>query len=280
MTAYSAADLRALAPKGLPAILNSLAPTLGPVLAKYGIDTPLRFAHFIAQAAHETDGFKTLIEYGSEAYFNKRYGPQTSVGKRLGNIEPGDGARFRGRGIFQCTGRANYRFYGQKIGIDLVGAPDMAAQPANSLAIACEYWKAKGLNALADRDDIEGITRKINGGLNGLADRKAYLAKAKKIWPATAAPRPVTSARADPLADIGVPAPAPLPDAPIALEAPPPLAESKTVLGAITAVSGSGALGVLSYVQNPYALAAFALVVAAAGFIIWQRARQRKAFGT
>jgi putative chitinase len=181
MTRVTADDLRRLAPKGDSAMLTRLAPSLSVTLARYGITTPRRFAHFIAQAAHETAGFQTLVEYGDDPYFNKRYGPQTSVGKRLGNTQPGDGARFRGRGIFQCTGRFNYSKYGKAIGIDLVGQPARAADPVNSIQIACEYWKAKGLNALADADDIEGITRKINGGLNGLADRKAYLAKAKAI---------------------------------------------------------------------------------------------------
>lgn len=219
MTAILAADLRLLAPGALAPIIDGLATALAPAFARYGITTRLRLCHFLAQAAHESDGFRTLVEYGGSAYFNKRYGPQTSVGKRLGNTQPGDGSRFRGRGIFQCTGRDNYRFYGQKIGVDLVNAADMAAQPGNSLLVALEYWKAKGLNALADKDDLEGITRKINGGLNGLASRKAYLDRAKRIWPAD----PVfvlPPAKADPVHDIPAAPPAPLPDAPIAMESP------------------------------------------------------------
>lgn len=287
MTAISVADLRALAPAGAPAILNALAPQLGPMLDRYGINTPLRVAHFLAQAAHETAGFTTLVELGSEAYFNKRYGPGTGAGKRLGNTQVGDGARFRGRGIFQCTGRDNYRYFGQRIGIDLIENPGLADEPLYSLKIACEYWTVRGINPLADRDDVEGVTRKINGGQNGLADRKRYLAKAKTIFTGAklAAPLP----RPKPiLPGIAEPAPAvpperiitaPLPDAPIATEAPPPLAESKTVLSAVTAVAGSGALSVLSYIQSPWAFGAFAIVALVAGFIIWDRRRKRQVFG-
>jgi len=182
MTRVTAADLRRLTPHGDSSLLAGLAPLLGEILPSYGITTSLRLAHFLAQAAHETDGFKTLVEYGGVDYFNKRYGPQTDVGKELGNIQAGDGARFRGRGVFQCTGRFNYAKYGKLIGVDLVANPKQAATVPNSVRIACEYWKAKGLNALADADNIEAITRKINVGLNGLKDRRTYLAKATAIF--------------------------------------------------------------------------------------------------
>jgi putative chitinase len=81
--------------------------------------------------------------------------------------------------LIQLTGRANYKTYGDQLGLDLVGNPDLAADPVTSLAIACEYWREHGLNAFADRDDIETITRRINGGLNGLESRRAYLTRAK-----------------------------------------------------------------------------------------------------
>jgi putative chitinase len=265
MTRVTADDLSRLAPKGAPEIPSRIGPHLSEVLPGYGITTPLRLAHFLAQAVHETDGFKALVEYGGTDYFNKRYGPQTTVGKALGNTQAGDGARFRGRGVFQCTGRFNYAKYGELIGVDLIANPTQAALLPNSIRIACEYWKAKGLNALADADNIEAITRKINGGTNGLSDRKAYLAKAKAIVGGGTAPAPV-------------PPPTPavdLPDAPIATEAPGSILKSETVLGAGASVLGSVGVGLLAAIQNPYALIAFLVVVGAAGFLIWLAMKRR-----
>lgn len=139
-----------------------------------GIDgTALRLAHFLAQLGHESDGFKAMEEYASGAAYEGR--------ADLGNTQPGDGKRFKGRGPIQLTGRANYRDYGRRIGIDLEAHPEIAALPSLGVLTACAYWTVKGLNALSDRDDVEGITRRINGGLNGLADRKARLAVAKAL---------------------------------------------------------------------------------------------------
>jgi len=146
--------------------------------ATYGLldGAGLRLAHWLAQAAHETGGFVYMQELGGASYFAKYDGR-----KDLGNVKPGDGARYHGRGLFQLTGRANYLDYGKAMGLDLINQPDLAAQPDVGLWIACEYWKRKGLNTLADADDVVGITRKINGGINGLADRKARLAVAKDL---------------------------------------------------------------------------------------------------
>jgi putative chitinase len=98
---------------------------------------------------------------------------------RLGNGDEasGDGWRFRGRGYIQLTGRANYMDYSHKLFGDyrLVTTPDLAADPKVAIQLACEYWKAKGLNALADKDDLNGITRKINGGLIGIEGRRKWL---------------------------------------------------------------------------------------------------------
>jgi putative chitinase len=175
----TATILRAIAPAA-KLDLDALAAAMATTLPRYGIDTPLRVAHFVAQAAQETDGFKTLEEYGGASYF-RRYDGRAD----LGNTEPGDGARYHGRGVFQLTGRANYRSVGRSLGVDLEGNPDRAAEPALSVRIACDYWRARGINPLADADDLEGVTRKINGGLNGLADRRTYLARAKPLIVAT-----------------------------------------------------------------------------------------------
>jgi predicted chitinase len=140
------------------------------------IISPLRVAHFLAQAAHETGGFGFMVEIGAEAYF-RRYDGR----KDLGNTEPGDGARFKGRGIFQLTGRANYRSFGRRLGLDLEASPSAAAHPPIAVALAGLYWADRGLNAHADADDAEAVTRRINGGLNGLPDRLARLARAKSV---------------------------------------------------------------------------------------------------
>ena len=204
--------LREIAPSARSGLVGPLADAMDKWLPRYGIDTPLRQAHFLAQAACESAGFTTLEELGGPRYFAK-YDPGTAIGKRLGNTQPGDGYRFRGRGIFQCTGRANYALYGQKVKADLVGDPELAAEPETSVRIACEYWKAKGLNAWADRDDCREITRRINGGFNGLAERLHYLDKAKEALGAGEPGMPVS------LLDV--------PDAPIAAEAPKSWWQSK-----------------------------------------------------
>lgn len=162
------ADLRKFAPRGNPKILSGILPALNQLLPHYKIDTPLRVCHFLAQAAHETDGFRTLQEYANGDAYEGR--------KDLGNTEPGDGRRYKGRGIFQLTGRANYARYG------LTATPTKAAEPKTSVFIACEYWNERKLSRYADRNDLPSITKRINGGYNGLADRRAYFRKAWDIW--------------------------------------------------------------------------------------------------
>ena len=136
----------------------------------YGImENKDRLAHFMAQLCHESGSFRYMEELASGAAYEGR--------EDLGNTQPGDGMRFKGRGPLQLTGRANYRAFGRRIGIDLERHPKIAAIPSIGLHIALEYWESRRLNALADADDIVGITKKVNGGLNGLADRKAHLSK-------------------------------------------------------------------------------------------------------
>lgn len=220
-------QLRRLAPKARADIIGPLADAMPSVLPAYGITTAARFDQFIAQCAHESDGFKTLEEYGDGARFERLYGYQTRVGHNLGNKQAGDGARYHGRGIIMITGRDNYRYYGGVLGIDLIAHPELASRPDVSLRIACEYWKRRGLNALADVGDLRGITRHINGGYNGLSSRAAYLKLAQSIWPTTAAlgtvPVPTPQPIPAPAPPVAAPDPAPVPDAPAqAPETPPP----------------------------------------------------------
>lgn len=141
---------------------------------EYGIDTPLRQAHFLAQLAHESGQFVYTEEIASgEAYEGRA---------DLGNTQKGDGKRFKGRGLIQLTGRANYTKYGKAVGKDFTTdatAPTIATDPWLAVDVSCWFWSEHGLNELADTDDVMAVTRVINGGYNGLADRKAKLVRAK-----------------------------------------------------------------------------------------------------
>lgn len=139
----------------------------------YEIVTGLRLAHFMGQCAHESGGFRYMEEIASgQAYEGRR---------DMGNTQPGDGRRYKGRGPIQLTGRANYRDFGRDVGIDFEAHPEIVAFPSIGLMAACRYWFGRGLNAKADADDLIGITRAINGGTNGLEDRKVQTAKAKGL---------------------------------------------------------------------------------------------------
>lgn len=164
--------LRAIMPAATPARIDTYLPHLLSGMAGRAIDTPLRRAHFIAQLAHESGAFRYAEELADGAAYEGR--------ADLGNTRPGDGRRFKGRGLIQLTGRANYTAYGTAIGRDLAADPTpVATDPALAVDAACWFWATRGLNALADADDVERITRRINGGLNGLEDRKDYLRRAK-----------------------------------------------------------------------------------------------------
>ena len=166
--------------------LKIAMPGAGTRLALYGpailaameesqINTPLREAHFLAQIGHESGDLQWTHELGSVAYFAHYEGRAD-----LGNVEVGDGFRFRGRGFIQLTGRANYAAYGASIGRDLLSEPDAVAdEPALCVGVATWFWTRRGLNALADADNIDGITKRINGGDNGISDRRLRLAQAK-----------------------------------------------------------------------------------------------------
>jgi len=140
----------------------------------YGIlDNHLRLIHFVTQVGHESGSFKYMQEIASGAAYEGR--------QDLGNTQRGDGVRYKGRGVIQLTGRANYRNYGRALGMDFERHPDIVATPSIGMLVACKYWSDKGLNALADIGDIQAITRRINGGLNGYNDRLMRL-ETLRIW--------------------------------------------------------------------------------------------------
>ncbi len=143
-------------------------------MIKYGITSPLQMAHFIAQLGHESGSLLYCEEIASgDAYEGRR---------DLGNTEPGDGRRFKGRGLIQLTGRANYAAYSKYTGINYVGQPELlASDPQAAVDVACWFWVDRGLPKLAEADDVKAVTRRINGGYNGLDDRMANLRRAKAL---------------------------------------------------------------------------------------------------
>ena len=148
---------------------------------RYQINTPRRMAAFIAQVGHESGQFRYVRELGGDQYLSKYdTGP---LAKRLGNTPEadGDGQKYRGRGLIQITGRANYAACGEALGVDLVNQPELLEQPQYACMSAAWFWATKGLNTLADAGEFEKITRRINGGVNGLAERQAFYAAALKV---------------------------------------------------------------------------------------------------
>ena len=204
--AVTAEKLRRLAPNARAAVIEPLDGHADAVLAEHGINANARrLTHFLAQVAHESGGFRLMeenLDYTADrlmSVFPSRF-PTAEIasvyagnperlanrlyGGRLGNgpESSGDGWRYRGRGLLQLTGRANHRHFGRRIGIDLENEPERAAEPLTALKVAGAYWDERGLNGPADQNELQTITRRINGGLNGLEDRRAYLQRARAIW--------------------------------------------------------------------------------------------------
>ena len=176
------AQLQKIMPALAAAKRRLYLPHLNAAMRASGIGTTmLRTAAFVAQLAHESGEFRWLEEVWGPTPTQARYEPPNLLAQRLGNTEPGDGKRFKGRGPIQITGRFNYATYGRLLGRDLVAAPALAAAPELAFAIAGLFWQQNGLNELADAGDFMKITRRINGGTNGLADRQRYYARAKTV---------------------------------------------------------------------------------------------------
>jgi predicted chitinase len=167
--------LKAIVPAITPLALDVFIPHLNEVLPRYEINTNKRIAAFIAQIAHESGSFKYCREIASGAAYEGR--------KDLGNTQPGDGVKFKGRGLIQITGRTNYRACSLALFKDerLLSDPDTLAKPKYAVESACWYWNTRDLNELADLGMFEKITRRINGGLNGYSERKLFYNRALKI---------------------------------------------------------------------------------------------------
>lgn len=180
--AMTTAQLSTIMPRATPEAIALWIGPLNRAMGAYGITTPQRRAAFLAQVAHETGELRFLQELWGPTAAQLRYDPPGDLAQRLGNTEPGDGQRYRGRGLIQIAGRANYRRYGELLGLDLEGRPDQAATPEAASLIAALLWSLSGANQSADAGDFSAVTRRINGGLNGLADREAYYRRAKQAF--------------------------------------------------------------------------------------------------
>ena len=156
-------------------------PVLNAAMVHFQIVTSLRKAAFLAQIGHESGQFRYVRELGGDQYLSKY--DTGSLAKRLGNTPEadGDGQKYRGRGLIQITGRANYGACGEALGLDLVNKPELLEQPQYACLSAAWFWASKGLNTLADAGNFDKITQCINGGQNGAADRKALYARALKV---------------------------------------------------------------------------------------------------
>lgn len=148
-------------------------PHVEAALFEYGILQPQRIAMWLAQVGHESGGFVYTREIASGKAYEGR--------KDLGNTEAGDGERFRGRGLVQVTGRANYKQAGDALGVDLLQNPEMLESDELAARSAAWFWHSRNLNRFADAGDLEGCTRKINGGLTHLEDRRRRWEVAKRI---------------------------------------------------------------------------------------------------
>ncbi|MFP2899495.1 LysM peptidoglycan-binding domain-containing protein [Corallococcus sp. 4LFB] len=169
----TAAQLRRIMPNLSQAKAEQYLPHLNKAMAEANINTPRRKEMFLAQLAHESGELRYMEEIASGAAYEGR--------KDLGNTQPGDGKRYKGRGPIQLTGRANYRAAGKALGIDLEGHPERAKDPDVAFRIAGWYWQSRNLNSYADAGNFREVTRRINGGYNGLASREMYYRRAQNV---------------------------------------------------------------------------------------------------
>ncbi len=208
MTVNATEAVRRIAPRARDNYLEAIRQ--GALFEQHGVTTPLRMAHFLAQALHETGGFTILRESMSysaarlveifgvnrhsaavteseaarlvgdpEAIAERVYGlGNPRKARELGNTQPGDGFLYRGNGVLQTTGRGNHRRMGLACGVDLEGNPELATAPEHALKPALSEWTENNLNAFADKNDIRTITLRINGGVTGLAEREEWFNKA------------------------------------------------------------------------------------------------------
>ena len=198
-------NLKKECPTAKPEVLKALVSSLDIFAEKYSINTPLRLAHFLAQTAHESGGFRAIVEnlnYSADSlnkvfpkYFANagrdanEYARQPEkianvvYASRMGNGDTasGDGFRYRGRGLIQLTGKNNYTAMAKDMGITVEECAAYLETPEGACESAAWFWNKNGLNSLADKDDVVAVTKKINGGTIGLDDRKKHTEHFKSV---------------------------------------------------------------------------------------------------
>jgi len=152
-------------------------PALNTAISRYGIVGTVRVAAFIAQVGHESGQLRWVREIWGPTAQQAGYEGRAD----LGNTQKGDGSKYRGRGLIQITGRANYTACGEALGLDLISNPELLELPQHAAMSAAWFWSTNGLNTLADQGQFAKITRRINGGLTGQDDRQALYDKALKV---------------------------------------------------------------------------------------------------
>lgn len=163
-----------------PARAALFAPFIQAACDRYGIVEPLDVAAFLAQIGHESMRLRFTLELWGPTVAQRAYEPPSEKAAELGNTHPGDGRRFCGRGLIQTTGRGNYAIAGVALDLDLLNHPELLEQPEHAAMSAALFWWNHKLTPLALAGDFAEITRRVNGGTNGLADRQALFAAAKK----------------------------------------------------------------------------------------------------
>jgi putative chitinase len=161
-------------PRAKPWIVDGLADAMPHMVERFSLDTPLRQQHFLAQCAHESDHFQTTREYASGKAYEGR--------KDLGNVEKGDGERYRGRGLIQLTGRFNYTAASKALDEPYAVHPELVEKFPAAAIVSGWFWAKNAINKHADRDDIRAVTKVVNGGYNGLQSRTVALGNAKSAF--------------------------------------------------------------------------------------------------
>lgn len=167
------AILKQASPLGKAWIINGLAAALPALCKQYEIDTVNRQGHFLGQLIHESDHLKTTEEYATGAAYEGR--------RDLGNTQKGDGRRFKGRGLIQLTGRANYAAASKALGHNFVKIPPLVAKFPHAATVSAWFWCKNAINKHADRDDIQMVTRLINPRLRHLDRRTTHTTSAKRV---------------------------------------------------------------------------------------------------
>ncbi|MTI31077.1 glycoside hydrolase family 19 protein [Xanthovirga aplysinae] len=198
-------QLQQIMPNAFTIDIQKYEQPLNELMPQYEINSPLRVAHFIAQLAHESGNFKFTSEnlnYSATALYKvfRKYFPTKETAERYarkpelianlvyanrlgnGDEKSGEGWKYRGRGLIQITGKANYRDCGKGLELDLLNKPEILAEtPQTAISSACWFWKTRNINKYADKDDLKKVTRTINGGYHGLKEREEFLQRAKDV---------------------------------------------------------------------------------------------------